>query len=417
MAPDTALWALLAAAIVVSLAGLLKYRTLINPLTVSTVTDTTLTTLLPGVFAYHFLSLGKYSEADIVKTAALSGLYLFGTALPYVTRRSSLAHVFEQLLGAIGLRSPTIGSRFSVTKFGLLLLGGVVTFAALAIFGRGGVLWLTSPRVAYLLYRTGAGQFWLMTSWFLTTALLYYLWSRRPRGLHLVIVLAAFTFAAGYLGSKAIILTIGVIGVVYYHFLVRHIHTLMIVFIGVGGAVGFVSLLLLQGSVADLVGVASYFENFQITAEFIGRFREFGYQYGKAWLSSFWFYVPRALYAAKPLEYGPVLLQKQLLPGAYEAGYAPGFLNWSLAYLDFGWVGVLVAGILKGLIERAGYEQFLRNRNSLFAFAMMMQISLWGIFAFASVGITVVWCAAQAVFLRLVLVHTTREPRTEPAGA
>ena len=106
-----------------------------------------------------------------------------------------------------------------------------------------------------------------------------------------------------------------------------------------------------------------------------------------------------------------------MLPGAYEAGYAPGFLNWSLAYLDFGWIGVLGAGVMKGLLERAGYEQFLRNRNSFFAFAMMMQISIWGIFAFASLGVAIVWCAAQAVFLRLVLVHDGRRPSAEPVGA
>ena len=417
MAPDQALWALFAAAVLMALAGLLRYRTLVNPLTVSTVTDTGLTTLLPGVFAYKFLSLGRYSEADIVKTAALSGLYLLGIGLPYLTRRSTLAHFFGQALGALGLNSPSIARRFSVVKFGLLLVGAALTFAALAVAGGGGTLWLSNPRLAYLLYRTGAGQFWLLTAWFQTTAFLYYLWSRRPRGLHLLIVVAAFTMGAGYLGSKAIMLTVGVIGIVYYHFLVRPLGTLKLAALGVTGAGAFASLLFFQGSYSDWAGVASYFENFQISAEFIGRFNEFGFQYGKAWLSSFWFYVPRALYAAKPLEYGSILLQKQLLPGSFEAGYAPGFLNWSLAYLDFGWFGVFGAGIMKGLIERAGYEQYLRNRNSLFAFAMMMQISLWGIFAFASVGITIVWCTAQAVFLRLVLVHSVRPPSTGPVGA
>jgi hypothetical protein len=400
-----------------ALAGLLRYRTLLNPLTVSTITDTGLTTLLPGVFAYQFLSLGKYSEGDIVKTAALSGVYLLGIGLPYLSGRSLLAHFFSQALTALGLNSPGIARRFSVTKFGFLLLGAAVSFAALAVAGEGGALWLTDPRLAYLLYRTGAGQFWLITAWFHITALLYYLWTMRPRALHLSVVVAAFAVAAFYLGSKAIMLTVGVTAIVYYHFLVRRLGTFKIVSFGIAGAGAFASLLFLQGSYSDLVGVASYFENFQISAEFIGRFHEFGFQYGKAWLSGFWFYVPRALYAAKPLEYGSILIQKQLLPGAYEAGYAPGFLTWSLAYLDFGWVGVLGAGIMKGLIERAGYEQFLRNRNSLFAFALMMQISIWGIFAFASVGVTVVWCMTQAVFLRLVLVHNRRGTSAEPVGA
>ena len=134
-------------------------------------------------------------------------------------------------------------------------------------------------------------------------------------------------------------------------------------------------------------------------------------------LSEFWFYVPRALYSAKPLEYGSTLLQKQLLPGSYEMGYAPGFLTWSLSYLDFGWIGVLCGGILRGLVQRAGFEHFLRNKESLFSFALMMQISLWGVFAFASISVAIVWCVAQAVFLRLVLVHSHPRVGTSPARA
>ena len=289
MAPDLALWALLAAGLLVSLGGLMRYRTLLNPLTVSTIRDTGLTTLLPGVFAYYFLSLGKYSEEDIVKTAALSGVYLLGVTLPYLSRGSTLGRWFGQALGLLGLNSPIIANRFSVTKFGFLLLGGAVTFALLAIAGGGGALWLTSPRAAYLHYRTGAGQFWLLTAWFQTTTLLYYLWARRPRGLHLLAVVGVFVIAAYYLGSKAIILSVGVMAIVYYHFMIRRVGTFRMVFLGIAGAAAFLSLMFIQGSFSDWIGVASYFENFQISAEFIGRFDEFGFQYGKAWLSSLWF--------------------------------------------------------------------------------------------------------------------------------
>jgi hypothetical protein len=411
---DQALWALLAAALLVMAIGLLRYRTLLNPLTISTVTDTGLTTLLPGVFAYHFLTLGKYSEADMVKTAALSGVYLVGIMLPYLSRGSGMARIADRLLGITGLNSPRIGRRFSVVKFGLLVAGGLLTFVALAVAGGGGRLWITEPRLAYLHYRSGAGQFWLLAAWFQSTAFLYYLWARRPRILELLALVGVFGVGALYLGSKAIILTVGVIAIVYYHFMVRPLGTLKIILSGIAGAGAFLWLLLFQGSYTDLIGIASYFENFQITAEFIGRFPEFGFQYGKGWLSSFWFYVPRALYPAKPLEYGPILIQKVLLPGAYEGGYAPGFLNWSLSYLDFGWLGVLGAGVLKGTVERAAYEQFLRNKNSLFAFAIMMQLSLWGVFAFASISIVVIWCWLQSLFLRLVLVHGTQPSHARP---
>jgi hypothetical protein len=352
--------------------------------------------------------LGKYSEADLVKTTAISGVYLFAITLPYLFRGSGLALLFGRLVGLLGLTSSDTARRFSSVKFSLLLGAGLLAFAGLAITGGGGTLWLSNPRSAYLYNRTGAGQFWLLAAWFQVTAFLYYLWAKRPKGLHLSSVVVVFVSAAFFLGSKAIVLTVGVVAIVYYHFMIRPLGTLKIIAAGIAGGGAFVWLLFFQGSYADWIGVASYFENFQLSAEFIGRFNEFGFQYGKAWLSSFWFFVPRALYAAKPLEYGAILIQKQLLPGAYEAGYAPGFLNWSLSYLDFGWVGVFVAGVTKGLIERASYEHFLRNRNSLFAFVLMMQLSLWGVFVFAGTSTAIVWCGLHAVFFRLVFVHDRR---------
>lgn len=414
MTGEQALWALAGAAILVAFGGLARYGTLLNPLTVSTVMDTGMTTLLTGVFAYHFLFLGKYSDEDIGKTAALSGVYLVGITVPYLFRGRRLARAFGIAMQVLGLSSPRIAAEFSPAKFGILLASGGMMFAALAVSGGGGALWLTNPRAAYITYRTGAGQFWLLTDWFLITALLYYLWARRPRAVHLAVVVVAFTVGAYLVGSKAVILTVAVIAIVYYHFMVRELRTYVLVVCGLAGIILFVGLLFFQGSYSDWVGVASYFENFQITAQFLSRFKEFGYQYGKAWLSSFWFYVPRVLYPGKPLEYGAILIQKQLLPGAYEAGYAPGFLTWSLSYLDYGWVGVFVAGWLKGAIECAAYEHFLDHRNSLFAFALMMQVSLWGVFAFASSSTAIVWCVAQAVFLRMVIVH---RPENSPRQA
>ena len=175
-----------------------------------------------------------------------------------------------------------MANRFSHVKFGFLLVGALLAFAGLAITGGGGTLWLTDPRAAYITYRTGAGQFWLLAAWFHTTMLLYYLWAKRPRGLHLLFIVALFVIAAYYLGSKAIILTVGVVAVVYYHFMVRRLGNLKLIMSGLVAVAAFVGLLFFQGSYADLAGVASYFENFQITAEFLGRFDEFGYQYGKA---------------------------------------------------------------------------------------------------------------------------------------
>jgi hypothetical protein len=147
----------------------------------------------------------------------------------------------------------------------------------------------------------------------------------------------------------------------------------------------------------------SFFEHFDVTTRFLARFNEYGYYWGTGWLSELWFYVPRALYPGKPLEYGSLLVPARLYPGAYEQGYAPGFLGWSLSYLDFGWVGVLVAGLLHGSFTRGVYEYYLTQRYNLFAFVFMMQFCLWWVLAYATFPITVLWSIAIALLFRLVL--------------
>jgi hypothetical protein len=155
-------------------------------------------------------------------------------------------------------------------------------------------------------------------------------------------------------GSKIVILCIFVTTLTYYEFLVRHIPTVKVALAGAAAVAGFFALLVFQSSMT-LVNLFSYFEHFDVTTRFLARFNEFGYYWGAGWLSELWFYVPRALYPDKPLEYGGTAgARTASIPARTSKGYAPGFLVWSLSYLDFGWVGVMVAGLLRGIFSRCG---------------------------------------------------------------
>jgi oligosaccharide repeat unit polymerase len=345
----------------------------------------------------------------------VSGVFLLGTALPYCFRGPLPARAFGGGLRLLGLGATSVTRRWQPAKFTSLLAGAALSFAALAVAGGGRSLWLRDPRSAYLFYRQGAGQFWLLMGWFLITALLYYIWSRRPRGLHLVAVAALFVVPAYFTGSKAVILSVLVLCLTYYNFLIRPLPTPTLVAAGITVPLAFVALLFLQGSFSSAAEVGKYFEHFDVTAQFLSRFDEFGFQYGRGWLSTFWFYVPRALYPDKPLEYGFTLLQKRLYPGAFEAGYAPGFLSWSLDYLDFGVIGVFLGGAATGLLKRAAYENFLANRQNMVAFLMMMQLSLWAVLSFMTPSAAVIWCLAQVLLLRLVLFSSARAPAPRAA--
>lgn len=398
-------------AVAVALFGAWRYGTPLNPLTLDSLYETLLTTIVSGIVAYALLPLASYSPEDMIGTAAMSALYLAASALPFAFRGSGPARAFGVVMRLLDLHWDGYGARIRSAQVAALLTAAAVCFVGLALFGGGGLLWLTDTRVAYLQFRTGAGFFWLLASWFLMTTLIAYLWSRRPTGTHLVLVLLLFATGAYFTGSKQVILAVIVTGVAYYQFRVRPMPASFIVVLGASLIAGFFVLLRFQSGMT-LASFASYFEHFDVTTRFLSRFDEYGYQLGGGWLSELWFYVPRALYPGKPLEYGALLIPMRLFPGAYEQGYAPGFLGWSLSYLDFGWAGVLAAGLFRGLAQRAIYEHYLAHPRSFFAFIFMMQFCLWWVLAFATFPIVIVWGVAVGVLFRLVLVR--RSPHAVP---
>lgn len=223
------------------------------------------------------------------------------------------------------------------------------------------------------------------------------------------------------LGSKNNILTLLVIGVVYYNFCVKRISLfgfIVLVFLMV---LAVLSLLLVQGAYPSLLEGTLYFRDyFDTTAQVISRFDEFGFHYGRGWLSSLWFYVPRGLYPDKPYEYGVTLFHRVLFPGRSAKGHTPGLLTWSLAYLDFGVFGVFVNGLLVGIWQRMAYEYFLKHKEKFFAFVLMMQFSIWSIWTFAPLVFLIILSVGQSIFLRLVwrrMATSYLETGNEQAGA
>lgn len=388
-------------ALLVALLGYRRYGTPLNPLTIFGLLNIGVFTLGSGIVV-SVLNTGTLNVAAISSTAMISIVYLMGGTVPYLFNGVTPARVFGWLMDLFHLSSPAIARRFNVARLILLLAAAAISFVLLAVVGGGGVLWLTEPRRAYLFHRAGAGPFWLLSQWFLTFAWLYFLWSRRPKLVGTVIGLLAACFLAYFTGSKNVILTLGIVAVVYYNFLVRHIRLLPLIGIASVGVVAVLSLLILQGTYSDLLLAVAYFDYFGTTAQFIARFDEFGYRFGTAWLSSLWFFVPRGLYSDKPYEYGATLIHAVLFPGAAEQGHTPGFLAWTLAYLDFGIVGVFLSGLVFGLWRRMAYEYYLRNRDSFFAFVFMLQVAIWPVLTFAPLAVALVWGLGNSIFFRLV---------------
>ena len=219
---------------------------------------------------------------------------------------------------------------------------------------------------------------------------------------HLLATLVFLASLAYFTGSKNNVLTLVVAATLYYEFCVRPIPKFAYLLIALFLFLGVLALLVAHSAFERYSESFLYFgEYMNTTAWFLSRFDEFGYYYGEGWLSNFWFYVPRGLYPDKPYEYGFTIIHGVLYPGMAATGNTPGLQNWSLAYLDFGALGVFLFGFTSALWQRIPYEHFLRNRRSFFSFVFMAQFSLWPVFTFAPLVILLVWSIAQSLFLRI----------------
>lgn len=386
--------------------GLRRYRTLLNPLSVFAGFEIGLITLLSAWVTYSKLDTAPYTVSDMAMTAYITLAQVAGFFLAFRLSGSLPARLFGKAVYALGLSSENFARRYNIVKFGLLLLAALGAFAALAISGGGGWRWLTDTRATYIQNRAGAGLFFAAYQWFVTLALLYYLWARRPRSLRLALVLCLFAGLAYFSGSKNNIMILFIACIAYYHFKIKPLSFKTILLLGVLVFAGFLALLSLQSpNLAELFGspMAYFRDYFDTTTRFLARFDEFGFRYGAASLSNFWFFVPRSLYPDKPYEYGLTLIHEVLFPHMAETGNTPGLLSWSLNYLDFGTPGVFLFGFANGLWKKASYDYYLAHRDSFFAFVFMMQFSLWAVLTFAPLLIVLVLNIALSIFFRLTL--------------
>lgn len=418
MSPLSALVGIAVIGVATAIAATYRYRDAFNPLTFFCITDIGLYTVFSGAVTYAFIDVAGITPAVLLKTIGLAGLYLLGVILPYLTPHDIARRPYATLMRLVGIASGARARSLTLSKIVPIGALAAVSFVGVAVVGGGGLTWLRDPRSAYQFSRGGAGSLYALTQWCLVLTQLYVLWALRPGVRRLLGTTAVFVIITYFLGSKNHLLVVVIISCLYANFFVHRIPGWIIL---VGAPLGLAlhfGLQIAQGTAEDIIGTVSYFDYFTVTAQFIGRFHELGFHLGSAWLSSLWDFVPRALVPDKPHEYGVLLIQQLLFPGAAEAGHTPGILAWALAYLDFGALGVLGSGILTGLWQRASYEYFLRNRDSVVAFALMVHFSIWSIFSYAPPAVALLLCILFSAYLRVrVPVVRLRSPAAKLSSA
>jgi hypothetical protein len=378
--------------------GAMRYGGAVNPVTAYAVSNVGLYTLFSafvGSVSYGANSLQRFESSPVMETFAISIMQFLGFLLPFVLRPRQGEHYFAGPVRSSADQQP----HFSYIKFAILATGMVACFAGL-LMSDGRTLWLTDPRTAYQLYRTGVGHYWCLMQWFMMSALLYFLWGARPPTIVLVLAVGVFAVGAYFTGSKAAVLTVLVAGIIYYNFYIRQIPALVLgafaLLLGIGGVAG---LIIIHGIYESMSEALVYFDYFANTVEFVARKDEFDLFYGKGIFSSLYFYVPRGLYPDKPFVYGLTHIQGVLWPGLAEQTYTPGLLSWSLAYLDFGIVGAFLDGLIEGIIRKTTFEFFLARRNNFLAFILALHFAIFPMWSLAPMPLGFAWSLALGAFV------------------
>ena len=297
--------------------------------------------------------------------------------------------------------------------FAVLLL--VLGFMCLVVLGDAGLLWFIDPRLAYLNYRgaTGDGALFVFAQWMLTIASAICLFVVRTRKTRLSIVLIFLCAAAYFFGSKQILLNLFIYATYLidqqgYKLKLKHFCLIAVI-----AVIAFLTLLGGLDDTTPLVFAGLYFSEYAVnTARIFSPEVLKSFSIGEIFFSNFWTYLPRFLFPDKPFEYGQVLINSILFPGAAEMGQTPGLLYWSAYYVDFGFIGIFVYGLLRGLIDKALFSALRKSSEQPLKMALCFSMCITPLFLYAPV-------AYQFVFVLLVSWglcifnkrrHVTRKP-------
>lgn len=225
----------------------------------------------------------------------------------------------------------------------LIFLVGIGFFSILVIHSNG--IFLTNPRLGYQSYREGLGFVWVF--YILSVSVLFYFLAiKREINIKKVLLFVGLMFMTG---SKALILQVFIKSFLIYIWLGKKIKKWHILL----GSLILVLLMLklfdqFGASESFLVRAVRYFD-FMKMASLV--FEDYAngtleHTYGSIFTSSFWSYVPRALYPDKPYAYGSVSLLEMYYPGMAATGHTPSFGILTHDFVDFWWFAPIFAVVL-----------------------------------------------------------------------
>jgi len=144
----------------------------------------------------------------------------------------------------------------------------------------------------------------------------------------------------------------------------------VIAFIGI---VGYHSLQNTNKNFDAIESALSYFDVYNQQTKAIEMFQsgKLEYYHGEIAVSSYYKIIPRIIWPNKPKDYGFALLNYKIYPQYSADGYMPSF-GLAYTFADFGWLSIILSGVLTGFMQNMWYKEFLRNKKNIPSFIIYM---------------------------------------------
>lgn len=226
----------------------------------------------------------------------------------------------------------------------------------------GFVNWIMDPRTGYQFFRSGSGHWYASSILFLSISYSILLINYK-KIFNLTLIFFVYSLIVFSLGSKILILSFAISFLTVLW--IRKVKYLNL-FISISIFFGFF-LVLKNFNANELIDIVSYFDMYTIGAMYYKAYfqGEIDLFYGYIWLTSFYEYLPRAIFENKPYVYGIIYINEYFFPGMAELTHTPHFGRVVESFADFGLIGILLFSIINPLsfLNTLALYIFFRNTN------------------------------------------------------
>lgn len=208
----------------------------------------------------------------------------------------------------------------------------------------GVINWIFNPRVGYQLHRIGNGHLYALATSFLSVSYIFSLLTS-SKSKSIAITITIYIFYAYFLGSKGTILSFFAAGLIFLWFAKSKYLTYFIFYgLPIIFTILLFNLYLSYSEDFNIVSIVSYFDHYKNASDYYNAYflDEIPLFNGEMLLTSWWKYIPRALFDTKPFTYGPLLVNEYFFPGQAELTNTPAFAGAVDSFADFGIFGVVL---------------------------------------------------------------------------